>query len=64
MPGKMTYCDPAFCNNCQYIGDGDFLCDRFMEIVVMDWEPPDKFLICGMPRKKRRKKHGKKKSRK
>ena len=27
-------CDPAVCDCCQYIGEGDFLCDKHMEIVM------------------------------
>ena len=24
---KPHICDPDMCENCQYIGDGDFICD-------------------------------------
>ena len=27
------FCDPGICDCCQYIGEGDFLCDKHMEIV-------------------------------
>ena len=40
------FCDPAACDCCQYIGDGDFMCDKHMEIVVSDWEPTENFMIC------------------
>lgn len=43
---KPRYCDPGICDCCQYIGDGDFLCDKHQEIVVSDWEPTEDFLIC------------------
>lgn len=39
-------CDPAVCYCCQYIGEGDFLCDKYMEIVVSDWEPTEDYLLC------------------
>ena len=29
------------CDNCVYIGDGDFICDRCKdpELVIIDWQP-------------------------
>lgn len=39
-------CDPGFCESCQYIGEGDFLCDRYTEIVIADWMPTENFLLC------------------
>lgn len=39
-------CDPAECDSCLYIGEGDFLCDEYQEIVVSDFEPTDSYLIC------------------
>lgn len=56
-------CDPAVCDSCQYIGEGDFYCDVHQEIVVSDWEPTSKFMVCQQrfpKRKRRRKKRGKK----
>lgn len=29
--------DCTLCANCQYIGEGDFLCDVRMKIVIYDW---------------------------
>jgi len=57
-------CDPAVCDCCLYIGEGDFYCDRFQEIVVSEWEPTGKYLICQQPPRprRRRKKRGKKKN--
>lgn len=49
---KPRFCDPSACHCCQYIGEGDFICDEHQEIVVSDWEPTDKYMIC------RRRKHG------
>lgn len=53
---KPRFCDPAACDCCQYIGEGDFLCDRYMEIVVSDWEPTEDYMIC---KRKRRAADGK-----
>lgn len=27
------------CDNCIYIGEGDFICDKLMEIVIEDFVP-------------------------
>lgn len=38
---KPRICDPGMCDNCQYIGEGDFICDDRPEgpvIVVEDWQ--------------------------
>ena len=43
---KKRFCDPAVCDSCIYIGEGDFICDETMEVVVSDWKPTDKFLKC------------------
>jgi len=40
-------CDPAVCDDCIYIGEGDFLCERYQEIVVSEWEPTEHYLVCG-----------------
>ena len=45
-PRPKRFCDPGVCDCCQYIGEGDFLCDKHMEIVVSDWEPTEKYLMC------------------
>lgn len=39
-------CDPGVCSCCQYLGEGDFLCDKHMEIVIADWIPTENFLMC------------------
>ena len=39
-------CDPARCDYCQYVGEGGFLCDEYMEIVVEDWKPTESFRMC------------------
>ena len=43
---KQRFCDPGACDCCQYIGDGDFLCDKHQTIVVSDWEPTEDYMIC------------------
>lgn len=43
---KQRFCDPGACDCCQYIGDGDFLCDKHQTIVVSDWEPTEEYMIC------------------
>lgn len=40
------FCDSGACDCCQYIGEGDFLCDKHMEIVVFVWEPTENYLMC------------------
>ena len=27
------------CENCIYLGDGDFLCDELERLVIEDWNP-------------------------
>lgn len=51
---KPRMCDPGMCDNCTYIGDGDFICDRGPGepvLVVEDWEPNENYFMC---RRKRR----------
>lgn len=39
---KPRMCDPGMCDNCIYIGEGDFICDKGPGepvIVVEDWQP-------------------------
>lgn len=38
------YCNPDICPNCQYIGEGDSICDVNMAIVLDDWVPTDDFM--------------------
>ncbi len=45
-PAPKKFCDPGVCDCCQYIGEGDFLCDKHMEIVVSDWTPTEYYLMC------------------
>lgn len=43
------FCNPDICPHCQYIGDGDSLCDETNEIVLSGWEPTDSFMDAGCP---------------
>lgn len=45
---KRVFCDPAVCDHCMYICEGDFICDKEAEavIVVSDWEPTEDYLWC------------------
>lgn len=54
---KQRFCDPGACDCCQYIGDGDFLCDKHQVIVVSDWEPTGDHMICKRRNKPCRIKH-------
>ena len=47
------YCNPDVCPNCQYIGEGDSLCDVTGEIVLADWEPTEDFMGEGCPYRRR-----------
>lgn len=53
MLGERRICDPACCNHCEYIGEGDFICDNFPDdqgnpavLVMSDWEPTENYLKC------------------
>lgn len=39
-------CDPGMCDECMYIGEGDFLCEKHQEVVVSDWTPTENYLMC------------------
>lgn len=46
---KPRMCDPGMCDHCQYMGEGDFICDDAPEgpiIVVEGWEPNENYLRC------------------
>lgn len=38
------FCSPDVCPNCQYIGEGDSICDVTMAIVLDDWTPTEDFM--------------------
>ena len=50
---KQRMCDPGMCDNCVYLGEGDFGCDNTkvskggeMVIVVSDWENTKDYMAC------------------
>lgn len=49
---KTKICDPALCDHCVYIGEGDFICDLHCMgpdttvFVMEDWEPTENYLQC------------------
>ena len=44
---KHRICAPEVCDDCVYICEGDFLCEKQQEIVVADWQPTEYFMQCG-----------------
>lgn len=38
------FCNPDICPNCQYIGEGDSICDATLNMVLDDWIPTDNFM--------------------
>lgn len=36
--GLKKFCDDT-CENCIYIGGGDFICSELNELVIVNWEP-------------------------
>ena len=59
------FCDPNICPNCQYIGEGDSICDETMEVVLSDWIPTEAYMKdCPFSannrqvKKRHKKKHG------
>lgn len=46
---KPRMCDPGMCDHCQYIGEGDFICDDAPDgpvLVVEDWQPNENAGLC------------------
>ena len=48
---KKRVCAPEFCYNCRYIGEGNFICDKYIDdpdrvLVVDEWEPTENFMQC------------------
>lgn len=39
-----VFCEPSICVNCQYIGEGDFVCTEINKLVIDDWIPTDSFI--------------------
>lgn len=34
------------CENCTYVGEGGYMCENSLDIVVEDWAPTDEFFSC------------------
>lgn len=35
------------CNNCEYIGEGGYMCSINNDIVIEDWQPTEDYRSCG-----------------
>ena len=46
MKQQKRTCDPGKCCFCQDIGEGCFLCEKHLEIVVDDWVATENFQMC------------------
>lgn len=44
-PYPKKVCDPGLCRQCQYIYEGDFLCEKYEKIVISDWTPTDNYMM-------------------
>lgn len=40
------YCEPEACDCCQYTGNGDMFCDKYMTFVMEDWGPTEAYMMC------------------
>ena len=58
------FCNPDICPNCQYIGEGDSICDETLNVVLADWEPTDDYMRDCPLLKKRNKRKSKRRRRK
>ena len=34
------------CNNCVYIGEGDYMCSMSNDIVIENWQPTEDYYSC------------------
>ncbi len=34
------------CNNCEYVGEGGYMCSMSNDIVIEDWQPTEDFNSC------------------
>ena len=46
------HCNPDICPHCQYIGEGDSLCEVTLELVLEGWEPTEDYMGPGCPYRK------------
>ena len=50
---KQKICDPAMCDECMYLGEGDFVCTLhglgpdLTVFVIEGWETTEHYLQCG-----------------
>ena len=51
---KQRFCDPGACDECVYIGEGDFLCSQHEVVVVCGWTPTHDYMKCKKARSDRR----------
>ena len=54
MKQQKRTCDPGKCCFCQYIGEGCFLCEKHLEIVVDDWVATENFQMCARKKGEKR----------
>lgn len=48
---KPKMCDPNVCDDCLYIGEGDFVCSQHIQepdraLVIDEWVPTENYLQC------------------
>jgi hypothetical protein len=44
---KPVMCDPCVCDECSFISDGTFRCDKNGQISVSNWTPTEYYMMCG-----------------
>ena len=49
---KPRTCDPGMCPNCKYLGDGNAICTRYNNVLVLsDWQITPNTLMCRSAKK-------------
>lgn len=49
---KPRTCDPGMCPNCEYLGDGNAICTRYNNVLVLsDWQITPNTLMCRRAKK-------------
>jgi len=51
-PEPEVFCDPNMCDRCEYIGEGDSMCDILEVFVLEDWQPTADYMGEGCPYRK------------
>lgn len=59
MKHSVTPVDCSACDECTYIGEGDFVCQKYIHepdkaMVISDWAPTVNHMQCKTRRRKRR----------